>query len=171
MGVVVESQEGVVQLSNPAFRKMFGYSNEDIAGKSIDQLVATGELRQEAEAISRQVHSGWSFHRILKRTRKDGSLLDVEAFAAALAGEGKAKGQMAIYVDISRRVEAERNIRDSEELFRTLSSTAPIGIFRSAIDAGRDTFPAAGWPCHLDFMAISPGSRPRWCFERICGGA
>jgi PAS domain S-box-containing protein len=85
VGVVVESQEGVVQLSNPAFRKMFGYSNEDIAGKSIDQLVATGELRQEAEAISRQVHSGWSFHRILKRTRKDGSLLDVEAFAAALA--------------------------------------------------------------------------------------
>ena len=134
VGVIVESQEGVVQLTNPAFRKMFGYNEEDIAGKSIDQLVATGELRQEAEAISRQVHSGRPFHRSLKRTRKDGSLLDVEAFAAALAVDGKAKGQMAIYVDISRRVEAEKNIRESEELFRTLSSTAPIGIFRSAVD-------------------------------------
>jgi two-component system sensor histidine kinase/response regulator len=134
VGVIVESQGGIVQLTNPAFRKMFGYDNEDIAGKSIDQLVSSGELREEAEAISRQVQSGRPFHRILKRSRKDGSLLDVEVFAAALAGDGRAKGQMAIYVDISRRIEAEKNIRESEELFRTLSSTAPIGIFRCAID-------------------------------------
>jgi len=57
-------------------------------------------------------------------------LLDVEAFGAPFLMEGKTVGQLGIYMDISRRLKAEKSIRESEELFRLLSSAAPIGIVR-----------------------------------------
>ncbi len=55
----------------------------------------------------------------------------MELFAAPLRMDGRTAGQLSIYLDISKRVDAERAIRESEEWFRTLSVAAPIGIFRT----------------------------------------
>ncbi len=55
----------------------------------------------------------------------------MEVFSAPLLFEQEVQGQIAVYVDISRRVATEKAIRESEELFRTVSATAPIGIFKS----------------------------------------
>jgi PAS domain S-box-containing protein len=73
---------------------------------------------------------------ITKLKKKDGELLDVEVFTAPLLDRGTSLGQFSIFVDVSRRMAAEKAIRESEELFRTLSVAAPIGIFRS--DVNRD---------------------------------
>jgi two-component system sensor histidine kinase/response regulator len=130
VGIISETQDGIIQMANPEFRKMFGYSEEDMRGKSIDELLAPGESYTEAAAITRQVLSGQVFRKTARRKRKDGKLLDVEVFGAPLLLEGKTSGQLAVYLDISRRMEAERSIRESEELFRLLSSAAPVGIVR-----------------------------------------
>jgi len=130
VGIVSESQDGKIRMSNPAFRKMFGYSEEDCQEKSIDTLLTTGETYGDAAAISKQVLSGRVVRKSAKRKRKNGELLDVEIIGAPLLLEGKTIGQLAVYLDISRRVQAEKSIRESEELFRLLSSAAPIGIVR-----------------------------------------
>jgi PAS domain S-box-containing protein len=130
VGIVSESQDGKIRMSNPEFRKMFGYSEEDQKGKSIDELLTTGESYADAVAISKQVLSGRVLRRTAKRKQKNGELLDVEIFGAPLLLDGKTIGQLAIYLDISRRAKAEKSIRESEELFRLLSAAAPIGIVR-----------------------------------------
>jgi PAS domain S-box-containing protein len=134
IGIVSESREGMIRQSNPAFRQMFGYAPEELAGKSVDELLASGELLEEAASLSRQVMEGRVFRRTLKRRKKDGGLLDVEVFGAPLLVDGKTMGQLGIYLDISKRVEAEHAIRESEEWFRTLSVAAPIGILRADRD-------------------------------------
>jgi len=144
VGIVSETPEGIIRTSNPAFRKMFGYSEEDMHGKSIDELLATGESHAEAAAITRQVLSGRVFRKTARRRRKNGELLDVEVFGAPLLLDGKAIGQLAIYLDISRRMQAERSIRESEELFRLLSSAAPVGIVRCD-RAGRIVYANQRW--------------------------
>ncbi len=131
VGIVSESRDGKVRMSNPAFRRMFGYTEEDLEGKSIDELLTTAEMREEAAALTKQALIGIVVRKTTRRRQKNGELLDVELFAAPLLKEGKADGLLAIYLDISRRMQAERSIRESEELFRMLSATAPIGIFRS----------------------------------------
>jgi len=85
---------------------------------------------REAASYTKQVLSGQVVRKIVKRRKKNGELLDVEAFGAPFLMEGKTVGQLGIYMDISRRLKAEKSIRESEELFRLLSSAAPIGIVR-----------------------------------------
>ncbi len=131
VGIVSESRDGTIRQSNPAFRQMFGYTAEDLAGKSVDDLLASGEQHEEAVSFSRQVTEGRTIRRILKRRKKNGGLLDVELFGAPLRMDGRTVGQLAVYLDISKRVNAERAIRESEEWFRTLSVAAPIGILRA----------------------------------------
>jgi len=130
VGIVAETDEGII-LSNPAFRKMFGYTEEEIAGKALDDLLLTPAMRETGVSIGKLIGTGRATHRTLKRRRKDGKEIDVDGFGAPLQLGGKRKGFLAIYVDISKRVEAEKTIRESEELFRLLSSAAPIGIFRA----------------------------------------
>jgi PAS domain S-box-containing protein len=130
VGIAAEENDRIV-LCNPAFREMFGYAEEELNGKSLNDLLLTPAMRESGVSMSNLVRSGRVVHRTVKRKRKDGKELDVEVFGAPLKLEGRLQGFLAIYVDISKRVEAEKAIRESEELFRLLSSAAPIGIFRA----------------------------------------
>jgi two-component system sensor histidine kinase/response regulator len=131
VGIVSGTPEGIILQSNPAIRRMFGFTPEDLSGTSIYELHVRGEAGEEAKTLSRLVREGRVFRRILKRRKKDGTLLDVEIFGAPLRVDGRTVGQLAIYLDITRRVEAEQAIRESEEWFRTLSLAVPIGIVRT----------------------------------------
>ena len=130
VGIAAEENDRIV-LCNPAFREMFGYAAEELTGKSLNDLLLTPAMRESGDSMNKLVRSGRVVHRTVKRKRKDGKELDVEVFGAPLKLEGRLQGFLAIYVDISKRVEAEKAIRESEELFRLLSSAAPIGIFRA----------------------------------------
>ncbi len=130
VGIAAEADDRIV-LSNPAFREMFGYAEEELTGKSLNDLVLTPAMLESGVSMSKLVRSGRVVHRTVKRKRKGGKEIDVEVFGAPLNLEGRGQGFLAIYVDISKRVEAEKSIRESEELFRLLSSAAPIGIFRA----------------------------------------
>ncbi len=130
VGIAAEAHDRIV-LSNPAFREMFGYAEEELTGKSLNDLLLTPAMLESGVSMSKLVRSGRVVHRTVKRKRKDGKEIDVEVFGAPLNLEGRGQGFLAIYLDISQRVEAEKSIRESEELFRLLSSAAPIGIFRA----------------------------------------
>jgi len=143
VGIVAETDDRII-LSNPAFRKMFGYTEEELAGKSLNELLLTPAMRETGVSMDKLISAGRVVHRTLKRKRKDGKEIDVEGFGALLQLGGGRKGYLAIYVDISKRVEAERSIRESEELFRLLSSAAPIGIFRADRE-GRWVFVNQRW--------------------------
>ncbi|HTZ32201.1 MAG TPA: PAS domain S-box protein [Methylomirabilota bacterium] len=131
VGIVSLTTEGFIRQCNSTFREMFGRTAEEILGKKVIELLAPKELAPESEVIRKEVLAGRTIRRIVKRRRKDGSLLDVELFAAPLLLGGRIVGQIGIYLDISKRLQNEQAIRESEELFRTLSLAAPVGILRA----------------------------------------
>src|SRR5258705_370672 len=129
IAIVAENSDSKIELSNRAFCDLFGYTPDEMTGKSIDELIAPEHLRDQAGSLSRQVLSGESCHAIVQRRHKDGHLIDVEAFGVPVLVDGVLRGQFGLYNDIGQRLRAERALKDSEELFRTLSAAAPIGIF------------------------------------------
>jgi PAS domain S-box-containing protein len=124
--IVVMDLDATVVSWNPAAEKLFGYSAEEAIGKHIDDLVAARlDLREEALAYSRAAVAGERIEGITRRTRKDGSLVDVQ-LASAPVGEGdERQGFLAIYHDVSElqraRQEAEAATHAKSAFLATMS--------------------------------------------------
>ena len=131
VGIIVHDQRRKVTLANPAFCEIFGYTQEESIGRVLEELIAPpGTERAFLENIER-IATGTVLHAVLKRKRKDGSLVDVELHAKRLLADGEYCGAFALFRDVTERVETETALRQSEEVFRTLSAAAPVGIFRT----------------------------------------
>ncbi|HXY24931.1 MAG TPA: PAS domain S-box protein [Candidatus Acidoferrum sp.] len=140
LAIAVGGQDRRVLLVNPAFEKLFGYTRGEAIGKFANELLypldmSEAEFQQRLRAFAREaVHS-----LIEKRRRKDGKLIDVEVDAVPLALANGENGLLVVYQDITKRLEAQKALLESEELFRTLSAAAPVGIYR-ADKNGRSTY-------------------------------
>jgi PAS domain S-box-containing protein len=93
---------------NPAFEKLFDYSEEEVIGKNLDDLITTEETRMEAVGYTEQALGSQRVKAISKRCRKDGSLVDVEVLGVPVVVDGKRVGLMALYHDISDLLDARR---------------------------------------------------------------
>jgi len=128
LGIAAVSADHSVQMCNPAFERLFGYSQEDILGRPLLEHLAAGELRPEVNSNIERIWQGHTTHIVTQRQRKDGSLVDVEAFSVPLMAEGRLTGALLLYQDITERKRAEEALRESEERFRLAMEEGPLGI-------------------------------------------
>jgi len=103
---------------NPAFVQLFGFSPTEAIGKSLDELVAPGDLQPQSTAYTRAVERGEVVHVFTQRQRKDGTPVDVELFGVPVNVSGEQVGVLALYHDISDLVGARK---DAEEADRAKS--------------------------------------------------
>ena len=114
--IVLVDPDGMVTSWNPAAERLFGYTAGEAIGRHIDDLVATSEeIRSEADAYTEQGIGGNPVHAITRRTRKDGTLLDVELFAAPVIVAGEPAGFFAVYHDIRELQQALRDAKAATE--------------------------------------------------------
>jgi PAS domain S-box-containing protein len=95
---------------NPAAEKLFGYTQAQAVGRSIDDLLAgTPQMHAEVLEYTRQTASDRRVAVVTRRSRKDGTLVDVELLAVPVNVGGERVGTYAMYHDITelKRVEGE----------------------------------------------------------------
>ncbi|HEX2090006.1 MAG TPA: PAS domain S-box protein [Actinomycetota bacterium] len=120
--IVTVDMTGTVTSWNPAAERLLGYSREETIGRNIDDLVASHpEIREEADRITREAQSGEQLHYITRRTRKDGSLVDVDAVAAPIYVGGETVGFYAMYSDISE-------LQEQRRYFQSLLEVSPTAM-------------------------------------------
>ena len=116
VAIVTADINGIVLSWNPRAELLFGYSIEETVGKPIDGLLGNHpDLRKEAEQYTKEVISAGQVMVTTKRTRKDGSLVDVELLALPIKILNETLGFIAIYVDISELKTIERELRYRNE--------------------------------------------------------
>ncbi|HYF11885.1 MAG TPA: PAS domain S-box protein, partial [Actinomycetota bacterium] len=83
--IITLDREGSVTSWNLAAEDLFGYGRGEAVGRDLADLIADrDDLRAEAtDYYDEFVHSG-RFQALTRRTRKDGSLVDVELFAVPI---------------------------------------------------------------------------------------
>lgn len=106
--IVLLSNDNRITRINKEFRRLFGYRQEEIQGTGIDELIAPGDLHQEALSLTQRVASGEDIQVETVRRRKDGSLVDVSIMAASIVIDGRQTAVYGIYRDISRRKRKDR---------------------------------------------------------------
>ncbi len=107
IAIVTLSLDHRVVACNPAFEEMFGYSQQEVLGQSIDNLISPLELLEESQALTQAVGRGQEVHKLSQRRRKDGSLVDVEFFGIPVILWGKQIGILGMYHNISALVQAK----------------------------------------------------------------
>jgi PAS domain S-box-containing protein len=95
---------------------LFGYTRDEVIGRNLDDIVARDSIyRSEAIGYTKEVIDEGRVSTTTRRVRKDGSLVDVELLALPVIVGGDRVGFIAIYHDISERVRAEEELRQSKE--------------------------------------------------------
>ncbi len=138
-GLWVIDRDAYTTYVNPRMAEMLGYQVEEMLGKHLFDFmdehgveIARGKLSHREEGNSED-HD-------FELLKKDGSRIYTRMCTNPLTDEqGNYVGALAAVADVTDRHEALESLRRSEELFRTLSRVAPVGIFRNDSD-GKCTY-------------------------------
>jgi len=128
--VVITDRNGTVLWTNPAFTQLTGYTAEEAIGKNPRFLKSGAHGESLYRHLWETVSSGQVWRGEMTNLRKDGSVYSEEMTITPVRDErGEVTHFIAIKQDITGRQQTERSLRESEELFRSLSASSPLGIF------------------------------------------
>src|SRR5215204_1198527 len=112
VAIAIIGLDGNIVSWNPAAERLFGYTQAQAVGRSVDDLVAeTPEMHAEVLKYTQQVSSDGRVDVVTRRSRKDGTLVDVELLAVPVAVGGEQVGTYAMYHDITELKRAEEEVR------------------------------------------------------------
>lgn len=120
------SEEGHFTFANPKMAQIFGYSEEEILGLRLLDVVADCDLPLVTDLVARR-ESG-ELDRVdylFQGKRKDGELINVECHSAVMKIGGK-RALIGILNDVTERVRSEQAIRALQEQLREQAIRDPL---------------------------------------------
>src|SRR6266496_2059970 len=115
--IISKDLNGIITSWNEGATRIFGYSSDEVMGKSITVLIPPDRDNEEPEILERIRKGELMDHYETMRRRKDGSLVEISLTVSPVIDEsGKIVGASKIARDITARKEAERQLlkRDVE---------------------------------------------------------
>jgi len=127
-GIALCDNEGNIIRVNSEFCRIFQYSEKELIGRNIDEMVAPPDWTEEARSITGNVGQGETFSKETVRMRKDGSLIQVSVIGSPIVVDGRLVATYGIYRDITDRKQAEEAFRLEKAYLEQLVNTAPEAI-------------------------------------------
>jgi PAS domain S-box-containing protein len=121
----------VVEDCNRRFAEKLGYDPAEIRGESVESFFApeSYEAAIEGDGYERALAGDFGTEQQTLRTR-DGETLDVLVRGVPRTdASGEVAGVLALYVDVSERVEREEELRRQKERLDTVVSNIPVVVF------------------------------------------
>ena len=142
-GVVVYGPDSILQSANPYARQLLGLTDALMQSRALREggwrlLREDGTaIHDDEHPVRRVVRSGQAIHEMVvgvKRPKVE-KLVWVQTSADPEFGDdGTLQRVVVTFVDITARLDAERAVRHSERLFRTLYENSVDGVVQSQAD-------------------------------------
>jgi PAS domain S-box-containing protein len=182
--IVSKNLSGIITSWNKGAERIFGYTSQEVIGRSITVIIPPDHLDEEADILARIGRGERIDHFDTVRRRKDGTLVDVAVTISPVRdATGRIIGASKVARDISDRRRSERELRDSEERFRSIVETTPECVKIIAADGTLLQMNAAGLALvgadspeavigKNVYNLIAPDDRDRFRSfnERVCAG-
>jgi nitrogen fixation negative regulator NifL len=128
--VAITDRNGSILWINPAFTQLTGYSAAEALGKTLRLLKSGAHGESFYKDLWNTIVSGRPWRGEIINRRKDGTLYTEEMTITPVHNERREVTHfIAVKQDVTGRQQTERALRESEELFRSLSASSPLGIF------------------------------------------
>ncbi|MBI2276967.1 MAG: PAS domain S-box protein [Dechloromonas sp.] len=137
--VVVVDPEGCIALTNPAFSRLFGFSADEVLGRTIDFLSAdkADSLRSGKKQLQGHAADLPGASEVRCR-RRDGSEFWSESLVTQIAtADGSFSGTLYRHRDVSARKATEVALRQSEAEFRSMFEFSVLGSAQTDPTTGR----------------------------------
>jgi PAS domain S-box-containing protein len=126
IGVDIVDRDGRVVESNAEFRRITGFSGDELLGMNFKDITHPEDLQRNLELFDGLTLGATQTYTLEKRyIRKDGESIWVRLIGSELSDEQR----IGIVEDITERRRAEQAFAESEERLRTIVELAPDGIF------------------------------------------
>ena len=129
--IFLTDREGVFTFVNPAFTSLYGFSSDEIVGKTTPRIIKSGVLDKSVyEVFWQTLLNGDEVRGELINKRKDGTLITIDGSATPVFDQEKnIIGFLGIQRDITNRKQAEEELYESRQILEAIINTIPVRVF------------------------------------------
>jgi len=122
--IFLTDQEGVFTYINPAFTHLYGFTSEEILGKSTPKILKSGILKKPFyQEFWKKLLKGDAVRGEIINKRKDNTLIDIEGSSTPVFDEeNNIIGFLGIQRDISERKRKEEELKSSQLQLRKFAT-------------------------------------------------
>jgi diguanylate cyclase (GGDEF)-like protein/PAS domain S-box-containing protein len=108
--LVYVDEKGNIFNINPRFTELFGHTLEEVKGRNIDDgMIHPPDKLREGKKLTKRSLKGYLNYETVRK-RKDGTLFPVSLSISNIVIDGKLKGGIATYIDITERKKLEEEL-------------------------------------------------------------
>ncbi|HEY1833371.1 MAG TPA: diguanylate cyclase [Solirubrobacteraceae bacterium] len=133
---LTEDEGAKVIAADSAFTEMFGYSEEELLGKSVLDQIHPDDQGRAVEGWLAVLSTNRAQQTRLRRQRKDGSYMWVDTTLHNFLNQPGLNHVLVEIIDISAEMSAQEALQEREEILRRLTNAMPVGLLH--IDSERN---------------------------------
>jgi PAS domain S-box-containing protein len=126
--IISKTLEGIITSWNAGAERIFGYTADEVIGKSITILIPEDHIDEEPAILARLRAGIRIEHYETVRVRKDGRLVDISLTVSPIKGpNGQIIGASKIARDVTEQRQARRTLDETSERLKLAFSAARLG--------------------------------------------